>query len=82
MKNNRFVALGLVPAFVLLTLFVAIPMIGSVFFSLFDYNPLRGNNVFLGLANYKRMFSDQVYITAIKNTLIFVIVTVGPLTLR
>jgi len=68
--------LGLIPAFVLLTLFVVIPIIGSFVFSLFDYNPLRSSNVFLGFDNYKRVLSDPVYIKAIQNTLIFVIVTV------
>ena len=77
MKNDRFVAMVLIPALVLLTLFVVIPIVGSFVISLFDYNPLRASNVFLGFDNYKRALSDPVYVKAVKNSLIFVFVTVA-----
>ena len=51
MKNDRFVTLVLIPAILLLTLFVVIPIIGSFVISMFDYNPLRASNTFLGLDN-------------------------------
>ena len=77
MKNNRFVAMVLVPTLGLLTLFIVIPIFGSFFFSLFDYNPLRDSNPFLGLDNYIRLFQEQVYLISLRNTLVFVLVTVG-----
>ena len=77
MKNNRFVALVLIPALGLLTLFIVIPIIGSFVFSLFDYNPLRESNPFLGLDNYIRLFKEEVYLTSLRNTLVFVFVTVS-----
>jgi len=77
MKNNRFVALVLAPALALLTLFIVIPILGSFFFSLFDYNPLRASNPFLGLDNYKRLFNDEVYIVSLRNTIVFVFFTVA-----
>ena len=76
MKNSRFVALVLIPTLALLTLFVVIPIFGSFGISLFDYNPLRASNPFLGLDNYKRAFSDPVYFKVVQNTLTFVITTV------
>ena len=76
MKNNRFVAIVLIPALALLTLFIVIPILGSFYFSLFDYNPLRDSNPFLGLDNYKRLFNDAVYIKSFRNTLVFVLTTV------
>ena len=76
MKNNWFVTVVLVPALALLTLFVVIPIIGSFVISAFDYNPLRESNIFLGLENYKRLFNDEIFIRAFKNTLVFVFVTV------
>ena len=76
MKNDRFVALVLVPAIALLTLFVVVPIIGSFVISLFDYNPLRESNTFLGIDNYIRLISDPVYKRAVQNTLFFVFVTV------
>ena len=77
MKNNRFVLIVLIPALALLTLFVIVPIIGSFVFSLYDYNPLRDNQIFLGLANYKRLLEDPVYLKSLRNTLVFVFVTVA-----
>ena len=76
MKNNRFVALVLVPALCLLTLFIVIPILGSFYFSMLDYNPLRATNPFLGLDNYKRLFNDNVYGRSLRNTVTFVLITV------
>jgi len=73
MKNNRFVAFVVIPAIALLTLFVIVPIIGSFVISVLDYNPLRASNAFVGFANYKRAFSDPVYIKAVGNSLIFVL---------
>lgn len=76
MKNNRFVARVLIPALALLTLFVVLPILGSFVFSLYDYNPLRSSNAFLGLDNYIRLFKDPVFSISLRNTLVFVLVTV------
>jgi ABC-type sugar transport system permease subunit len=77
LKNNRFVALVLIPALGLLTLFIVVPIMGSFIFSLFDYNPLRDSNPFLGLENYRRLFSDPTYLISLRNTLVFVFATVA-----
>lgn len=76
MKNNRFVALVLIPALALLTLFVVVPIIGSFVFAMFDYNPLRASNPFLGFDNYTRLLGDSLYMKSLGNTLVFVFVTV------
>lgn len=77
MKNNRFAAMVLIPALALLTLFVVLPIMGSFVFSMFDYNPLRASNPFLGLDNYTRLFRDSLYSKSLGNTLVFVFVTVA-----
>jgi multiple sugar transport system permease protein/raffinose/stachyose/melibiose transport system permease protein len=77
MKNNRFVLIVLIPALALLTLFVIVPICGSFYYSLFDYNPLRDNQIFLGFGNYKRLLDDPVYMKSLGNTLFFVFVTVA-----
>lgn len=76
MKNKRFAAWVLIPALGLLTLFVVVPIAGSFFYSFFDYNPLRAVNDFLGLDNYIRLFKDPDFLKSLRNTLIFVFVTV------
>ena len=72
MKDDRFVALVLIPAISLLTLFLVIPIIGSFIISMFDYNPLRDSNSFLAFDNYKRLLTDPVYIKVVRNSLVFV----------
>ena len=67
----------LVPALALLTIFIVIPIMGSFYFSFFDYNPLRSSNPFLGLANYKRLLNDDLYMKSLRNTIVFVLATVG-----
>lgn len=76
MKNNKFVAMVLIPALTLLILFVIAPIIGSFVIAMFDYNPLRSENPFLGLGNYKRLLTDSLYIKSLGNTMKFVLVTV------
>ena len=67
----------LAPALALLTLFVVVPIIGSFVISLFNFNPLRQTNTFLGLENYKRAFENPVYIKSVQNSLIFMFTTVA-----
>lgn len=75
MKNNKFVAASLAPIFAFLLLFSVVPLIVGLVIAFFDYNPLMASHPFVGLDNIKRLFSDTVYHTALKNTLFFVIVT-------
>lgn len=76
MKNRKFVLLVLVPTFLHLTLFMVVPIVGSFIISFLDYNPLRMENAFIWIANYKKMFQDPLFWKALKNTLLFVLVTV------
>lgn len=76
MKNRKFVLLVLVPTFLHLTLFMVVPIVGSFIISFLDYNPLRMENAFIWIDNYKKMFQDPLFWKALKNTLVFVLVTV------
>lgn len=66
--------LFLSPALVLLAVFIVYPLVYSVVQSLYDD---RGEN-FVGLDNYRQVFTDPQIITAIKNTAVWV--TVAPTT--
>ena len=76
MKNNRFVAAVLLPGFLFLFLFSIFPLFYGLGISMFDYNPINSVQPFLGLENYQKMFRDPVFYKAVKNTLVFCIVTV------
>jgi multiple sugar transport system permease protein len=76
MKDNRFVLLVLAPVFLLITVFLVVPLFYGLGISFFSYNPLRDSNPFVGLSNYAALFQDRVFGIAVANTLLFVSVTV------
>lgn len=67
------------PALLFMLAFAIYPVGYSLYISLFDYHlidPTR-EQVFVGLANYVRAFGDQVFLVAIRNTLLFVVMAIG-----
>lgn len=76
MKNRKFVLLVLIPAFAHILIFRILPILANVVISFMEYNPLGQNNHFVAWANYSKMFSDPVFYTALKNTLLFTAIAV------
>ncbi len=77
MKNNKTGYIMVAPFMILFLIFTVIPVVLSVFLSLTSFNMLQMPK-FIFLDNYIRLFlDDDIFITAIKNTLIFAVVT-GP----
>ncbi len=64
----------LLPAFLLLILFAFLPTLQVFYYSFLDYNVFNGNT-FIGLKNYIKLFNDPAFWDALKNSLIFLIVT-------
>jgi multiple sugar transport system permease protein len=88
MKNRKFrsplrakgyvTALMMAPFSLVFLIFVIIPIIAAVTLSFSDFNMIRFPQ-FVGLKNYAYMFfSDDVFLIALKNTVIFALLT-GPL---
>lgn len=76
-RDNLPCYLMLAPFAILFILFLILPIIASVVLSLFDFDMLSFPK-FIGFSNYFRMlFDDEVFVTTIKNTLIFAVIT-GP----
>lgn len=66
------------PFFILFTIFTLIPIISSIFLSFTNFNMLETPR-WIGLSNYVRLLlDDQVFLTVLKNTLIFAFIT-GPI---
>ena len=76
MASKKFVILALIPMILHLLIFMILPILGGGVVSLMEYNPLRSDNVFVGLDNYVKMLGDDVFYKALVNTLIFVFATV------
>lgn len=89
MKKNEF-SLGkrikdgipfyimLAPFFIIFTLLTIIPVVSSVVLSFTNFNMLQAPT-FAGFGNYfNLLFNDEIFLTALKNTLVFAVVT-GPI---
>ena len=76
-RNWQFYAL-LAPFFILFFTFTVLPVLTSMVLSFTDFNMLQWPN-FVGWSNYLRLFlRDEVFIIALRNTIIFAVIT-GPL---
>ncbi len=81
-KNQRFqnrlvVILFLLPALVLFLLFVIYPIFRSVYYSMYDWKGFGPAVDYIGLGNYKKIFSDGVFIKSIKNVLLIITLSLG-----
>ena len=73
-KDAAQAYLMLLPAAVLLVLFMLWPMLNSAFYGLFKWN-LVGDKTFIGLENFKFMFfQDESFRRALLNTLVYTVV--------
>lgn len=78
MKKARMCYVLLLPFMLLFLAFVIIPVLVALVFAFTDFNMLETPN-FVGFDNFYRMFlEDDTFITAVRNTLVFAVVT-GPL---
>ncbi len=65
----------ILPSFVLIACFSILPIFMSGYYSLTDYNVMN-DPTFAGVENYAKVFQDSYVADAIKNTLVYVVVTV------
>lgn len=66
----------LAPGGLLFAVFVLYPIIANVRLSLYDWDGV-GPRVWLGLGNYRELLSDPVFITALKNSLLWLLMYLG-----
>lgn len=75
-RYNVETFLLLLPFLILFAVFGVFPIAYSFFMSFTDYSALSPDFNFVGLKNYIRMFHDEVFLIALKNTVIFVVGTI------
>ena len=61
------------PAFIFFTLFLIVPTISSVYYSFTSWDGINPNVKFIGLANYKEIFTSARFGNALKNTVILTV---------
>ncbi len=74
-KETTAAYLFLLPSLIFFLGFVIFPIILCVWTSFFD-STMNAKDVFIGLANYKELFQDKIFLGALKNTFIIVVVSV------
>lgn len=75
MQDYVTIAAFLAPAFVLFIVFLVYPIFRSVYFSLFDWNGLGPAVDYVGLNNYKEILGDAVFMKAVSNCLLIVVLS-------
>lgn len=77
-RNERVAAyIFTAPAVILLIAFLVVPVIYTVYYSVFQYQVMRPNDItFIGFKNYARLFGDSDFYQALKNTIYFSVIVV------
>lgn len=73
-EKRRFIILGLLPSFLLYAIFIVYPTINVFKESLYKTGGLSGNKTFVGLDNFKLLFTDAKFIRAFQNTVFLIVV--------
>ena len=76
-RNSLFIVLFLLPALILFVTFVVYPIFRSVYFSTFKWTGLGNATNNIGLANYAKMFTDVIFLRAVKNVLIIIVLSLA-----
>jgi multiple sugar transport system permease protein len=75
-KKYIFIASIIIPIFMLFFVIRIWPIIDSIKLSLFKYDMLTDTGKFVGLDNFRKLFLSKDFKISLKNTLLFVVLTV------
>lgn len=77
MDKNRYSAyIFIAPIFAFFSFFILYPLTDTVRLSFFEWNGFS-EATYIGLENYKNMFTDSVFYTSLKNYLIFAVIVIS-----
>ena len=77
LNSDKGLSLLCMPALALMILFVLFPLLQGIQISLTNWNGYSQKYSYIGIENYKRLFTDDMFYTAFKNTLIYGIGSAG-----
>ena len=72
--RSRFVALCVAPAVILFVIFMIVPTINVFRMSLFERGASSSTETFVGLANFKALINDSLFIRSMQNTILLIVV--------
>lgn len=73
MQNKKAATLFLLPALLVYTIIVIMPVIQSFYYSTLEWNGI-GVKTFVGIDNFIKLFNNRVFIMALKNNIIYIFV--------
>lgn len=74
-QDKLIIFLFLLPSTVIFLIFVIYPIFHSVYYSFFNWKGLGPAVDFIALDNYKRILTDRVFLIAVRNNLIIVVLS-------
>ena len=70
-KRKRKLNWFYMPAVIIMLAFIAYPLCYAVYLSFFKWNGYSVSKDFVGISNYISMFKDKVFISSLRNTLVY-----------
>ena len=71
LRDKKAVAFFLLPALIVYTIMVMIPIAVSIYYSLIDWDGL-GPKQFVGLSNFVKLLNDKIFIRSFTNNLLYI----------
>lgn len=72
-KFDKTTFLFIGPAFILFTLFITVPTVASLYYSFTSWDGISPTVNFIGLANYREIFTSERFGNAMKNTILLTV---------
>lgn len=69
--------LFIAPMVILFLIFIVYPIFFNVFISFHEWNGIDLERIFIGLSNYRKLFTDPVLLIILRNFIIFAILTIS-----
>ena len=76
-QDNLTIGVFLLPAFAFFLIFLVYPILQSVYYSLFNWKGFGPAVNFIGLDNFSRILSDQVFMIALRNGVLIVVLSLA-----
>ena len=73
-ERSRFIFLCVAPATILFFIFMVLPTLNVFRMSLFERGAYSPTETFVGLANFKTLFQDVKFISAMQNTILLIVI--------
>lgn len=70
-EERKIIAAFLLPFLITYVIFQLYPILLNIFYSLLNWNGITKTANFIGLENYKEIFSDGLFLNAVLNSILF-----------